>query len=179
MRPTCFALAISSVVLGIATATAGDIDTAQKCVNFWTPFVGTWQSTTDGETSVWRSEKSLSGLCYVSSGKVGDKIVSNGIHGYDPETKCWKVVGFRVPSDNNSWLHRTSWIRIDMESLDHVQAGVTGIVEAKQTRADGTVVDERGKIVVDEVSRNKIVYRFIERTEGGEEKPDLEVVMKR
>ena len=179
MRRAFSALATAFVIMGISVASADDIDTARKCVSFWTPFEGTWQSTTNGEASVWRTEKSPSGLCYVSSTKVGEEVVGNGIHAYDPETKCWKVVGFRVPTDTKSWLHRTTWIHVDMESLDQVRAGVSGSVEAKQTRADGTVVEEKGKIVVDEISRGKIVYRIIERTEDGAAKDDLKVVMER
>ena len=189
MKPVACVLAFCVAALAVSAAPAAEgLELAKKYVAFWEPVAGTWEVTTEQEgqektdeagTFLWECKKSPTGLYYTSSGQANGQVVSHGIHGYDPSHKCWHFVSYGLPPDDDSPLHRTTWLMIDLSKGKRARTGFTFLSEGRQVMPDGKVREGRARWTLQTVERNKIEIQFTEGTLDGEAQPDIRMVFKR
>jgi hypothetical protein len=178
---------LAALAFSVTVAEDG-LEVAKKYADFWQPIVGTWEVTTEiegeeeaGETTpaLLRFERYPLGLHYVSSTIVNGQEVGHGIHAYDPSRKCWHFVGYGVPPDDDSPLHGTTWLMINLEEQKQVKTGTTFMAEGRDVMPDGKVVETRARWTAKLVEKDRMEFVFTEATRDGEPRPDVKTVLQR
>ena len=182
------AFAILSVALCISSASADDLTaTAKKYVNFWQPLEGTWMVTfeSEGQASdaemgpiLWNVSRSPTGLCLLSGGELKGTPIGTGLHGYDPEQKCWHFISYQVPTGPDEAYCSKNWLHIDVAKDKVLKEGCTFIAEGKHYRGDGTVTESRARWTFPKVTDRVIEIAFTEGTENGESVPAGKMICK-
>jgi hypothetical protein len=136
----------SLVAIGLVSASvsAAQVQPRHDYVAFWKALEGEWQTSTerDGETvkGTYAMRAARIGRAYLSHSTRAGEPEAEGLHAYDPATKCWKVV--QVDEDGS----RTTsllWVA-NMDEVFPLGSGSRGIYQSTKVAPDGTMTHTQG-----------------------------------
>jgi hypothetical protein len=153
-------------------ATVANALNADDYIELWKPLVGSWKSVleSDGKTTdgTWRTRLSRNQKCFVTYGTGGGYPATQTIDGFDPATKKWTVFGFDADGTFSIDAGQIS----DMQKGKRVGKGLTCKGEVRRFTKDGKTTTLTYTFTCKELSDNRAVCVWSDRTENGQPKPD-------
>lgn len=190
MQMSGFAVIVLAVVACPSVVSAQDeaqdeLVVAKKYVQYWQPIVGDWAvefeiaGTPAPGKITWRFRKSPTGLCYLATITVNGDVTGHGIHSYDPEHKCWRIEGVRLPGPVDNTLLDTAWLHVDLSKSTHLKEGTTFTTKGRQVAADGTVTEIQNRWTFAIAGPDQFEIKLSDGKANGEPIPDAKMVLNR